>query len=441
MKLDMQPSPLSTPAWMDAPTPSRPNGRGALSNVVNTFATSHPNGVACGSQMPAANCNYFDTEPYRTSSTRNYEFEMQLGKAFKSDPRLVAIAQRIRSLTGAPSCMAAFDEHERDEIRGLKHIGGARELSEDIATLDAHVLATLTKAERYNIDRSAEEYRDKPYIVNLDRRLCMFNSVPSKDNIIAPWNMHAFDLEIYKVTDPGQYPARLSNLIADRWTTLLATKPDPAKFIQHDLGLDHLDANAGIFHVLGSLDESARKSLLCDAMHISWSTEEDIQDENDNCPKSPNRLANPLGPQFRQHKTGARSNVVRYHDPADPVVNAWVEKAMELGKPVISGPSGHTLRYLNHYAMCKEMVGYSKSGVAGWPTLAEARLVMLANLMPPKNHHSFHEIMLASVGITDGTETLQYQFMEDYEDLASHPIGQDALAFASMKTNPAQHDL
>ncbi|WP_250634583.1 hypothetical protein [Pinirhizobacter soli] len=433
MKLDIQTLPLSTPSRTDSPTPSSPYGPGVLSNVVNTCATSHPTGVACGRQIPAANCNHFDTEPYRTNSTRNYEFETQLGKALKSDPRLVDIAKRIRSLTGAPSYIAAFDEHERDEIRGMKHIGGAHELSEDIDTLDAHVLATLIKAERreYNIDRSATEYRDKRYIVNLDRRLCMFNAAP-KDNIIAPWNTRDFDLEIYKVTQPEQYPARLSNLIADRWTALLATKPDPNKFVQDDLGLEGLDANAGVFHVLGSLDESARKTLLCDDLRIPWSTEEDILDENDNCPTSPTRLTNPLGSQFRQHKTGARSNVVRYHDPADPVVNAWVVKAMELGKPVISGPSGHTLRYLNHYAMCKEMVGYSKSGVADWPTLAEARLVMLANLIPPKNHHSFHEIMLASVGVTDGTETLRYQHMEDYEDLASHPIGRDALDVASM---------
>ena len=274
---------------------------------------------------------------------------MQVGKALKSDPRLVGIAQRIRSLTGAPDRMAAFDEHERDEIRSMKHIGGAHELSEDIDTLDAHVLATLTKAERleYNIDRSATEYRDKPYIVNLDRRLCMFNAVPSKGNIFAPWNMHAFDLEIYKVTRPEQYPARLSNLIADRWTALLATKPDPDGFVQDNLGLEGLDANAGVFHVLSSLDESARKSLLCDDLRIPWSTEEDILDENDNCPTSPTRLTNPLGSQFRQHKTGARSNVVRYHDPADPVVNAWGRESNGIGQ------TGH-LRSERPYASLSE---------------------------------------------------------------------------------------
>ena len=430
MKIDIHTPSPSPSAMIGSPAQSSPFLTDVLSDVGNACATN----VACGSQAPGASCNYFDTEPYRTNSTTNHEFEMRLGKALKSDPRLVGIAQRIRSLTGAPDRMAAFDEHERDEIRSMKHIGGAHELSEDTDTLDAHVLATLTKAERveYNIDRSATEYRDKPYIVNLERRLCIFNSVSSKANIIAPWNMHAFDLEIYKVTRPEQYPARLSNLIADRWTALLATKPDPDKFVQDDLCLEGLDANAGVFHVLSSLDESARKTLLCDDLRIPWSTEEDILDENDNCPTSPTRLTNPLGSQFRQHTTGARSNVVRYHDPADPIVNAWVEKAMELGKPVISGPSGHTLRYLNHYAMCKEMVGYSTSGVADWPTLAEARLVMLANLMPPKNHHSFHEIMLAGVGVTDGTETLHYQHMEDYEDLASHPIGRDALDAASM---------
>lgn len=431
MKIDIQ---TSAPRVNDdssaQPLLLRPGGP---VHARNTCATSRPT-IAAGASQSQGTCrNRFDAEPYKTKSTKNYEFEMRLGKALKSDPKLVDIAQRIRSLTGAPDRMAAFEKNECDEIRRMTHIGGARELVEDINTLDAHVLATLIKAERgeYNIDRSAEEYKSKPYIVNLDRRLCMFNAVESRENIIAPWNMHAFDLEIYKVTRPEQYPARLANLIADRWSELLATKPDPDQFVQQDLGLRGLDAKAGIFHVLTSLNEEARESLLCDKLNIPWSTEEDILDENDNCPTSPARRNNPLGPQFRQHKTGARSNIVREHDPADPAVNEWVEKAIALGKPVISGPSGHALRYLNHYAMCKEMVGYSKENISDWPTLAEARLVILANLMPPKNHHSFHEIMLASVGVCDGSENLRYEHMEDYEDLASHPIGRDALDVAS----------
>jgi len=431
MKIDIQ---TPTPRMGDSaaqPLPPRP---GAPIHATNTCTTSRPTNAAGAGPSLDTGRNRFDAEPYRTKSTQNYEFEMRLGKALKSDPRLVDIAQRIRSLTGTPACMAAFAEHERDEIRGMTHIGGAHELGNDVNTLDAHVLATLIKAERkeYNIDRSAEEYRDRSYIVNLDRRLCMFNAVESRDNIIAPWNMHAFDLEIYKVTQPEQYPARLANLIADRWSKLLATKEDPDQFVKHDLGLDGLNARAGVFHVLNSLDEPARRTLLCDTLHIPWSTEEDILDENDNIPTSPTRQNNPLGPQFRQHKTGARSNVVREHDPIDPAVNKWVEKAIELGKPVISGPSGHTLRYLNHYAMCKEMVGYSKVSISDWPTLAEARLVILANLMPPKNHHSFHEIMLASVGVCDGSDNLRYSHMDDYKDLALHPIGLDALASASI---------
>lgn len=431
MKIDTEIPPLTmcnaAPQWLV----SCPHG---LNGARNTLPTCRPPGAAGTHPSSGTGRNRFDAEPYKGTSTRNYQFELQLGKALKSDGRLADIARRIRVLTGTPDCMAAFDEHERYEIRKMTHIGGALELAQDIHTTDADVLAALIKAERteYNIDRSAEEYRDKPYIATLDRRLCMFNAVEWEGNVIWPWNRHDFDLEIYKVTEPQQYPERLRNLIADRWSEWLATKPDPDRFVQHDLGLQGLDATTGVFHVLNSLDEPVRKMLLCDTLHIPWSTEEDILDENDKSPTSPTRRTNPLGSQFRQHQTGARSNVVREYDPVDPAVNEWVEKAIELGKPVISGPSGHTLRYLNHYAACKEMEGYGKKSVLDWPTLAEARLVMLANLMPPKNHHSFHEIMLASVGVCDGSENLRYSHMEDYEDLADHPIGLDALAFASM---------
>ncbi|WP_163831911.1 hypothetical protein [Spartinivicinus ruber] len=72
------------------------------------------------------------------------------------------------------------------------------------------------------------------------------------------------------------------------------------------------------------------------------------------------------------------------------------------------------------------------------PTLNEARLVMLANLLSPKSHHSYHEIMSATIGISDGKDMLIYQHPNSYEDIKRTAIGRDAfdqVEIASKKNN------
>jgi hypothetical protein len=64
------------------------------------------------------------------------------------------------------------------------------------------------------------------------------------------------------------------------------------------------------------------------------------------------------------------------------------------------------------------------------PSLEEARLVMLANLMAPKDHHSYHEIMLASIGVYNGVDVLEYKHKESYDDIGSTKIGFNALRSA-----------
>lgn len=111
------------------------------------------------------------------------------------------------------------------------------------------------------------------------------------------------------------------------------------------------------------------------------------------------------------------SNVVRERDEDDPAVEEWISDALDNFKPIISGPSGHTLRFLNYWAWVREQARNASKQMDDYPSLAEARLLMMANMMPPKNHHSYHEIMSASIGITDGVEVLGYAHPEDYTDL------------------------
>ncbi|MDD2114529.1 hypothetical protein NP554_22365 [Pseudomonas asiatica] len=354
--------------------------------------------------------NVFDQDPYRTTAEKNRIIEVAIGKGLATSDRLNAIAKAIRLNSGAPMRFGDFTPEQQERIRHeSKNIGGAKELIADKDNLDAHVLATLIKAE--------DEIYNVP---GMERRQCMFNHVRTPDNPIFPWNSHRFDLEIWKVNNPIQYPAGVANLIADRWNDLVASKGDEPNYFKDTFGIaDHRD---GILHILQGMEPSARKALF-ETLNVSWSTETFTDDEANS------RDSNPLGSQFRQHTTGGLSNVVRWSDTEDKSVNQWVLDAVAHGKPVLSGPSGHTLRYLNHYAMCRELLSYDKDiDISQIPTLEEARLVMLGNLLPPKNHHSYHEIMLASVGVFDGEAALGYSNKLNYDDLKSTSIGSEILA-------------
>jgi hypothetical protein len=382
--------------------------------------------------------NVFDIEPYRTESRANHLREIAIGRALIADPEVCAVARCIRVVTGTPLTMSAFPPADRREIAEKSTcIGGAKELMADLDNLDGHVMAVLVKAEHdeysfFKPEAPAAGVDDLPFDVPA-RRQCLFNHVADKANPIYPWNSHRFDLEIHEVSDASHYPERVRNLIADRWNDFIGSHDDATGYIRRDLGLPRHDARSGVFDVLGALTVDARRDLLEHVLHIAWSTEESIDDEQNH------RSSNPLGPGFRQHKTGARSNVVRFRSTNDLSVNRWVAGAMVHGKPVVSGPSGHTLRYLNHYAMCKTMDELSGVDVSAYPSLEDARVVMLANLLAPKNHHSYHEVMLASIGVAAGEhEVLGYHDMGGYADLEGTPLGRRALANAAMalRTTP-----
>lgn len=123
-----------------------------------------------------------------------------------------------------------------------------------------------------------------------------------------------------------------------------------------------------------------------------------------------------------KHTSGDNTNMVKRGNNTDnPKEDQWIEDTVKAGKPIISGPSGHTLRYLNFWAEKRNNENSREGGsVTNWPSLEAARLVMMANLMPPK-HHSYDEIMTSSIGIKDETKPpLQYKHKSSYLDLATH---------------------
>lgn len=373
-------------------------------------------------------------ETYRTQATKHLEFEEHVGRALASDGDVMHAAEQIRLYSGAPSNFVSMTEEDRQELSHLVGpIGGARDLREDRNTLDANVLATHLK-----IDRASN--RD-PQAPDPTRRNNRFNRVSSPDNPIYPWNIHDFDTDLFKIGNWEDLPPRMAEQIRDRWEEKRLDDESYAltmslTSLRDVVGLSGMDAK----DIIALLSQAERKTFLYDILAIKWSTSEDLEDEaSDGTP----RTDNPLGPEYRQHNTGNRANVVLAHDAIDPAVGKWVADALLHNKPIISGPSGHTLRYLNHWAEMRRsyMVTSVVFGVLGipfdlsrLPSLEVARFVMMANLMPPKDHHSYHEIMGASIGISDFLGTLTYPHPESYVDLNAHPIGQRAFQQATRAT-------
>lgn len=126
-----------------------------------------------------------------------------------------------------------------------------------------------------------------------------------------------------------------------------------------------------------------------------------------------------------RHTSGDNTNIVQFDKDKEGHVinnekNQWIKDTVKAGKPIISGPSGHTLRYLNFWAEKRQEEKNAGGNINDWPSLEAARLVMMANLMPPK-HHSYDEVMTASIGIKDEvSDALTYEHKSSYEDLNEH---------------------
>lgn len=118
-----------------------------------------------------------------------------------------------------------------------------------------------------------------------------------------------------------------------------------------------------------------------------------------------------------RHTSGDHTNIVSKNGDGG-VKDQWIEDTVAAGKPIISGPSGHTLRYLNFWAEKRNENIVDARKHEEWPSLEAARLVMMADLLPPR-HHSYDEVMTASIGIKDeASDALKYEHKSSYEDLS-----------------------
>lgn len=140
---------------------------------------------------------------------------------------------------------------------------------------------------------------------------------------------------------------------------------------------------------------------------------------------------------IRRHDAGENSNILRRSQKGVPEVEHMVTLAIDNNRPLISGMSGHTVKFLNafanlrHYyisirnnqsATEKQLIAATRK-LEKLPTLNEARIICMANLLPPKSHHSYFEIMAASEGISDGETKLQFNDIGGYSDLKADEFG------------------
>ena len=337
---------------------------------------------------------------YKLRVDKNFAREREMGKKLSADQRLVDKARKLRELSGAPTSFAGAsdkDRHHATEEAGT--MAGAHEFAHDVGTLDAHVYATHLGIHATPDDPTIAGKRKNPY-----------NRIEDPRNPLHPTNNRAHDKDLHDVSDPREYPEKMVALMGERGL-------DPDKVAKSSL--------------------ADRKRMIAEA-HLKKSTDPWKGDAGASTTKTQGP-SNPVDPEFRAHDVGDLANVVPVRGQADPVVAQWTREAIAREKPIISGPSGHSLRFMNSWATKRREAKAAGKDISDWPTLEDARLMCLGNLLPPKHHHSYHEVMSASIGVSDGESTLAYDNPGSYDDVRGTDVGRDAHAHAEKAITPVEH--
>lgn len=147
---------------------------------------------------------------------------------------------------------------------------------------------------------------------------------------------------------------------------------------------------------LDRMREQERMAYLTDILHIRYSTSTDTVGETQRIFPTDN----PHGQEYLQSHAGGQFNVITF--------TPYLEEAKALSKPVLSGPSGTAFRYISAWFHIKKEFAQVKG-----PTIEQAILVIMANLLPPRSHHSYHEIMDG----VNGVGGFSYEDKAGYSDL------------------------
>lgn len=358
---------------------------------------------------------------YKEAVDHRSEIEEQIGLSLAKNAELTNIAAKITKNVGARS-YRQLGAPARDKVNHeMDTFGGARAFQEGWGTLGASVFAVMNEIEQDSETKthySISHAENHPYFPKdkkkpeFDEPLASLNweNLPKgAKQSLAGKSASPFTKLPVSTYDELDFKGKLTLLKGFRYDGGTAHRPATTLLAQAAPG------GIDIGKIRDSFDHPDDDEKRQDAIN---EIREAIKKTDDNKKKA--QLGALLDIVVDRHTSGDNTNLVRRKGDGG-VKDQWIEDTVKAGKPIISGPSGHTLRYLNFWAEKRKQEKEREGGnITDWPSLEAARLVMMANLMPPK-HHSYDEIMTASIGIKDEAfGELKYENKSSYLDLATH---------------------
>lgn len=369
---------------------------------------------------------------YAEAVKERSEIEEKIGLSLAQDSRLTGIAAKITEKSKVKS-YGELDGTGKDKIgKEVDKFGGARAYKERWGTLGASVFAVMNEIEKDSATKSyyskvQEGNTENPYFGDPGEKK------PEFDEPLASLKWEDIPTNIKtELTD---------NLVQGPFRKLPASTYDELDFkgkltllkgFRYDGGKDHSPATT-------LLAQAATGGVDMDEIQEAFDHPDDDEKRQKAIKAIKTAMSNPhitankkatlgalLDIVVDRHTSGDNTNLVRRKGDGG-VKDQWIEDTVKAGKPIISGPSGHTLRYLNFWAEKRNEADPTEvNDTEKWPSLEAARLVMMANLMPPK-HHSYDEIMTASIGIKDSVgPALEYHRKTSYRDLLFYHTQDDA---------------
>lgn len=361
---------------------------------------------------------------YAEAVAERSKIEEKIGLSLAKNGKLLNVAKNIHKKSNIN-----IDDDKEDIAKQANIFGGARASQEEAETLGRYVFETMHHIEKDKAKYSTSRTADHPYFPTgqkkpeFDKPLadCKWEELPeeAKPRICE----RAASVEDGKPKFSVDYNElnsnkRLSLLETYRFdsTEAKTTAGTLKQQLQTTIPTETMNL---INEAFDSPEDDEKRNAAIDAIKTAMTTAND---------QGKAQLGALLDIVVDRHTSGINTNLVRKNEDGG-VKDQWIKDTIKAGKPIISGPSGHTLRYLNFWTEKRneqkdnEDRNLRPQEVTTWPSLEEARLVMMANLMPPK-HHSYDEIMTASIGITDKTgqsgNSLAYRYKSSYKDLKEH---------------------
>lgn len=366
---------------------------------------------------------------YADVAKGNSEIEENIGLSLATNGKVSELAKAIMKNSGVQE----IPKGNVDRTKLGEH-GGAQSVQDDWDTLGGTIFQTMEEIEKNKPKYSTSTTAGHPYFPSID---VSDNSVgvkkPDFDKGLntcswdeLPLHTQGFLRGSNPTVDYNQLsPDTKLNLLHDYRHSSPAAQATATKLTDR-LGDDNSlgDIQPIVAQFKGADEAKAKQlkeTLKVEILKVKATSSDDVKA----------KLGALLDIVVDSHTSGDHTNMVKRgqnpvtgnpEKPGNPNEDIWINDTVAAGKPIISGPSGHTLRYLNFWAEKRNatMGEPAVSGrVAGWPSLQAARLVMMADLMPPK-HHSYDEIMTSSIGIKDKASTaLMYNHKSSYLDLVT----------------------